>query len=106
MTDHATWVSFTTAETEALRRILFHTELTSDEQAQADVASISSRLDQYEAPEAKNPAFREAAGALEFVRDGECEIDDHAVVSGSDEGAYVMAWVWVSNEDAGVETDG
>jgi hypothetical protein len=25
------------------------------------------------------------------------------VVSRSDEGAYVMCWVWVSNEDAGIE---
>ena len=25
------------------------------------------------------------------VRDGECEVDDHAVVSPSDDGAYVMS---------------
>jgi hypothetical protein len=33
-------------------------------------------------------------------RDGECEIDDGAVVSrGDDAGAYVAAWVWVDVPD-------
>lgn len=32
------------------------------------------------------------------------EIDPETVVSESDEGAWVMAWVWVPKEDAG-ETD-
>lgn len=31
----------------------------------------------------------------EWHRDGEIEIDDDAIVSESDEGAYVQAWVWV-----------
>lgn len=39
----------------------------------------------------------------QYHRDGEIEIDTPAVVSrGSDPGAYVMAWVWVDHEDAGV----
>lgn len=33
---------------------------------------------------------------------GSIEIDDDAILSKSDEGAYVMAWVWISNEDMGV----
>jgi hypothetical protein len=34
-------------------------------------------------------------------KDGECEIDDDATVSFShDDGAYVMAWVWIYNADA------
>jgi hypothetical protein len=32
--------------------------------------------------------------------EGECEIDDIAAVSESEEGAYVMAWVWVEKPDA------
>jgi hypothetical protein len=52
--------------------------------------------------------------ALKFVeaarnqmhRDGEVEIDELAIISESgDGGEYVLAWVWVSNEDAGLETD-
>lgn len=30
--------------------------------------------------------------------EGSLEIDDHAIVSLSDEGAYVQAWVWVGSE--------
>lgn len=44
--------------------------------------------------------------AIRQAREGELEIDCHAVVSkGSDPGAYVMAWLWVSNDEAGVSAD-
>jgi hypothetical protein len=42
----------------------------------------------------------------EWAKDGEIEIDDHAVVSVSDDGgAYVQAWVWVDGpeDDDGFE---
>ena len=46
--------------------------------------------------------YREAADN-EYGHDGECEIDDGAPVSrGNDPGAYVQAWVWVSNQEAGI----
>jgi secreted PhoX family phosphatase len=32
------------------------------------------------------------------------EIDFHAVVSCGDDGAFVLTWKWVSNEEAGIET--
>jgi hypothetical protein len=33
-----------------------------------------------------------------FHKDGEIEVDDNAVVSyGGDDGAYVMAWVWIAD---------
>jgi hypothetical protein len=46
--------------------------------------------------------------AAKHVSEGEVEVDDATVVSNSDDGgAYVMAWVWVSNEDArSAEIDG
>ena len=45
-------------------------------------------------------AYRRAARA-EYEREGEVEIDDNAVISrGDDAGAYVQAWVWVSDEEA------
>ena len=34
--------------------------------------------------------------------DGDIDWDDETAVSASDEGAYVMAWLWVSNEEAGI----
>lgn len=45
-------------------------------------------------------AFR-ASAKDQYEREGEIEIDEVAVVSrGSDDGAYVAAWVWVSNAAA------
>lgn len=46
-------------------------------------------------------AFADAAWS-KWNRDGEIEIDDRAIVSGGygGSGAYVMAWVWVANEEA------
>lgn len=41
-----------------------------------------------------------AAARIFYERDGEIEIDDNAAVSiGSDNGAYVQAWIWVSDDD-------
>lgn len=42
--------------------------------------------------------YRKAAKET-YHRQGEIEIDDNAIVSHSDEGAYVQAWVWISNDD-------
>lgn len=53
---------------------------------------------------AEEGPFINAARELK-QREGEVEFDDHVVISDSDEGAYVMAWVWVSNEEAGVEPE-
>lgn len=42
-----------------------------------------------------------------YHRDGELEIDDFTVISyGEDPGAYVMGWVWISDETAGVSPEG
>ncbi len=44
------------------------------------------------------------AAAREFhEREGDLEFDDHVMVSmGNDDGAYVLAWKWVEDTDAGV----
>ena len=34
-----------------------------------------------------------------YASDGEIEFDSEPLVSPSDEGAYVQAWVWVSNPE-------
>lgn len=47
----------------------------------------------------RNP-FAKAADEM-YSREGAVEIDSPTVLSESDEGAYVLAWVWVSNSDAG-----
>lgn len=47
----------------------------------------------------RNKRYIEAA-RRRWHDDGQIEIDDHPVVSdGADNGAYVMAWVWASDDD-------
>lgn len=45
-----------------------------------------------------NP-FAKAATDM-YGSEGSVEIDSTTVLSSSDEGAYVLAWVWVANSDA------
>ena len=47
-------------------------------------------------------AFRKAARD-QYQREGEIEIDDSAIVSDSEDGAYVQAWVWVDRSDLPAE---
>lgn len=51
--------------------------------AQADQSSLEARL------------YREAVPA----KDEEREVDDDALVSASDNGAYVMTWFWVDKSE-------
>jgi hypothetical protein len=63
------------------------------------LSQVETDIDREEA------AYRAAAIRLHH-RDGEIEINDNADVSlGDDPGAYVQAWVWVSAEAAGIDTD-
>ncbi len=57
--------------------------------------------------ELENPLFEKyRAAAMASARDGEIEVDAGAVVShGSDGGAYVMAWLWISDDEAGVDEE-
>jgi hypothetical protein len=41
-----------------------------------------------------------------LLEEGTLEVDPKTVLSASDDGAYVMAWLWVGNEDAGLPTGG
>jgi len=50
-----------------------------------------------EAPRSKRQTKLFFAAKDQWHKDGECEIDDDAVVSSSKEGAYVQAWVWVDD---------
>ena len=44
-----------------------------------------------------------AAQKKYISNEGEIEVDDEAVVSaGFDDGAYVQAWVWITNAEAGL----
>lgn len=55
-------------------------------------------------PDADTLAFR-AEAERQYSISGEVTFDHDAVVSRSDDGAYVQAWCWVSNSEAGIETN-
>lgn len=51
----------------------------------------------------REPADPDAAAFLNAVKtDDDLEVDPDAVVSRSEDGAFVMSWSWVSNEQAGL----
>lgn len=71
-----------------------HDQLDKLEPTFAECSSYFGAKQKREEPEL-NP-YRDAAEGADF--------DDDAIVSkGKDNGAYVMAWIWVSDEDAGIE---
>lgn len=50
-------------------------------------------------PDSVRTAYREEATDQHINSDGDIVIEKDALVSCSDEGAYVMAWVWVYKHD-------
>lgn len=98
------WINFDAQQLEALKRITAHTDIASPE-GHADAALIQERIAHYEDGAQRDLPYIAVARALPFARTGECEIDEDAAVSASDDGAYVMAWVWVTREDAGITDD-
>ncbi|ULJ74199.1 hypothetical protein [Rhizobium gallicum] len=49
--------------------------------------------------EPAHPDTEAFAGAVQT--DDELEVDPDTIISRGDEGAFVMSWTWVSNEEAG-----
>ncbi|MCX6942315.1 MAG: hypothetical protein NTX09_16560 [Verrucomicrobia bacterium] len=48
---------------------------------------------------------RQFIAALPRLDDSDFDVDDEPVVSASEDGAYVMVWRWVANEEAGVAVE-
>ena len=51
--------------------------------------------------DSSNP-YAAFAHSHRLLSEGVLEVDETAVLNEAGDGAYVMAWLWVSNEDAGV----
>jgi hypothetical protein len=90
--------------TEELRKIRERLE-----QEAKDYRIIADRVQETLKPGANDDALRTAAhekysglDSSHRIDDNELDWDDVPTVSASDEGAYVMAWLWVSNEEAGI----
>lgn len=84
---------------------LYGLMLKDDRLKDSDLAGKFAKLIQEEL----NPARRELVAAYHAAantEDGVIEIDPDAEISeGTDPGAYVMVWQWVSARDAGIEVE-
>lgn len=61
---------------------------------------VAERMAWYAAPDANDQRYRDAVETND-----ELEMDADAVTSIGDEGAFVMTWTFVRNEDAGVSDE-
>jgi len=74
--------------------------------AAAFLEEITRRCGAYESAERRVALAAYQRGAESLARDGEIEVDESAVISKGDApGAYVQAWLWVSDDDAGLVTE-
>ena len=68
------------------------------------LGQLVTAVDEVAEPSEADDKYR--AAAQEVWASDDCEIDDDAIVSeGCDAGAWVQAWVWVRNDQAGIEED-
>jgi hypothetical protein len=72
-------------------------------------AAIAIAAERQAAEEPELNVYGDAADQMHYVRDGEVEVDTQGKVpivsKGEDAGAYVLGWIWVDDETAGVEAD-
>ncbi|MBL9187528.1 MAG: hypothetical protein JNK23_08635 [Opitutaceae bacterium] len=89
------------AEIQALKTLL---DAHSDRaQAAAFLEEIARRCGAHESAERRGALAAYQRGAESLARDGEIEVDESAVISKGDApGAYVQAWLWVGDADAGL----
>jgi hypothetical protein len=63
----------------------------------ADAASsVETQTRECTVPEERRAYVEEAIET--YLRDGEIEIDNNAILSRGETGAYVMAWLWIDEE--------
>jgi hypothetical protein len=74
-----------------------------------EVQALRSRIEAAEEVGPEDDAIRQAAQER-YLRhpwtDGDVEIDEDAMLSHGDGGTFVMAWVYVRDENAAVENEG
>ena len=83
---------------ESLKAILNARSSGSQSPTMRKAAALAEKtVKKVDAPRSKRQTKLFFAAKDQWHKDGECEIDDDAVVSTSKDGAYVQAWVWVDN---------
>lgn len=63
--------------------------------------ALAEKIEQARTSTTEDQAFMDATDT-DYSEDGRIEIDNDAVISRSEDGAYVQAWAWVANDRAGV----
>lgn len=93
------WIQLNASQVEALKELL--PRIGQPEQHKAPIHELLEKIDEEEAADCNAVLQNYVDEARkQYQKDGECEIDDDAVVShGADSGAYVMAWVWVYDKE-------
>ena len=93
------WLNLNDSQIATLKKLL--PRINRPGRHKASLRSLINKLANAEADLKDPDTARYIAGAKDLhEEEGTCEIDDSAVVSkGMDSGAYVMAWVWVGDED-------
>lgn len=67
-----------------------------------DVLAIIEAVKKCDTPDPITDQYRQKAKSI-WEDEGQIEIDQNAVVSESENGAYVQAWVWVEKDDSDEE---
>ena len=81
-------------------KLALTTLATEDISKEKPVADILNHVEECENESKSKKRKRYVEAAQKRQEDGKIEIDDDAVVSyGEDPVAYVMAWIWVSDEE-------
>jgi hypothetical protein len=69
---------------------------------QDSLAAALQRAIDEATPGPDDPSFIETARILYARHGGDVEVDDDAVLSRADAGAFVMGWLWVSHKEVEV----
>jgi hypothetical protein len=95
------WINFTTDELKILTAALENHSAVFDGEDRIKILALIEKLEPDDRSSPERDAYRNAVETSD-----ELEVDDDAIVSmGADPGAWVHAWVWVTNERAGIEED-
>jgi len=99
------WVNLTEYELLVVKQALNAATMGAGLPSPSHAQPVLDRIEELEKEDPDDQAFRDAHRERYSSHpwtDGDIDIDDDAMVSRGDEGAYVMMWGYVRNEDAGI----
>ncbi|MEQ1950892.1 hypothetical protein [Mesorhizobium sp. CN2-181] len=92
------WIHFDDKELELLKKALNRSKIYGDSDETDAVIALQLRISKQAVEDPIDAQYRNAVETSD-----ELEVDDDAIVSiSNDPGAWVHAWIWVTNEEAGI----